>query len=247
MKDLRGIEAIAFDLDGTLVDSAPDIRHALNAALEDAGLEHFDLDTVRAWIGDGPDALIAQALCRHGIDAGDDARARLRQAFDAHTLAAPLRSGRVFDGIAELFAGLRRRLPMVVVTNKPTPLARAVLDAAGLLPFLAGVHGADTVAQRKPSPSLLRAAADRLGVASARLLMVGDALPDLLAAEAAGCPAALVAWGYGGHAAANAMPRAWRLATPQQLLLSAIEPGARQSEEIVKTRRSTCQSQARLR
>ena len=90
MRDLRGIEAIAFDLDGTLVDSAPDIRHALNAALEEAGLEHFDLDTVRAWIGDGPDALIAQALCRHGIDADGAARDRLRQAFDVHTLAADI-------------------------------------------------------------------------------------------------------------------------------------------------------------
>ena len=247
MKDLRGIDAIAFDLDGTLVDSAPDIRHALNAALEEADLEHFDLDTVRAWIGDGPDALIAQALCWHGIDADDAARARLRKAFDAATLAAPLQSGSVFHGIAELVAGLARRLPLVVVTNKPTPLARAVLDAAGLLPFLTGVHGADAAAQRKPSPFLLLAAAHRLGVAPARLLMVGDAPPDLLAAQAAGCPAALVAWGYGGRAVADTLPRAWRIATPQQLLLSALEPGALRSEEIVKTRRSTCQSQARPR
>lgn len=163
MKDLRAIDAIAFDLDGTLVDSAPDIRHALNAALEEADLEGFELDTVRAWIGDGPDALIAHALCWHGIDADEALQARLRKAFDAHTLAAPLRSGSVFHGIAELVAGLARTLPMVVVTNKPTRLARAVLDAAGLLPFLTGVYGADAQAQRKPAPYLLLAAAHRLG------------------------------------------------------------------------------------
>jgi phosphoglycolate phosphatase len=247
MKDLRAIDAIAFDLDGTLVDSAPDIRHALNAALDEAGLAGFGLDTVRAWIGDGPDVLIAHALCLHGVDADDASRARLRKAFDAHTLAAPLRSGSVFHGIAELVAGLARMLPMVVVTNKPTPLARAVLDAAGLLPFLTGVHGADTACQRKPAPELLLSAARRLGVAPARLLMVGDAAPDMLAAQAAGCPAALVSWGYGGSASADVLPRPWRLATPQQLLLTARESRAAPGEETRTTRRSTCQSQARPR
>jgi phosphoglycolate phosphatase len=233
MKDLRAIDAIAFDLDGTLVDSAPDIRHALNAALDEAGLEGFDLDTVRAWIGDGPDALIAHALCGHGFDADEAPHARLRKTFDAVTLAAPLQSGRVFHGIAELVAGLARTLPMVVVTNKPTNLARAVLDAAGLLTFLSGVHGADAPVQRKPSPFLLLAAAHRLGVAPARLLMVGDAPPDLLAAKAAGCPAALAAWGYGGRAIADVLPRAWRLATPQQLLLlTACESRAMRSQEM---------------
>jgi phosphoglycolate phosphatase len=171
-------------------------------------------------------------LCCHGFDADEAPHARLRKTFDAATLAAPLQSGRVFHGIAELVAGLARRLPMVVVTNKPTALARAVLDAAGLLPFLSGVHGADAQAQRKPAPYLLLAAAHRLGVAPARLLMVGDAPPDLLAAQAAGCPAALVAWGYGARAVGDASPQAWRLATPQQLLLAALESRAMRREEM---------------
>ena len=234
-KDLRDIDAIAFDLDGTLVDSAPDIRVALNAALEEAGLERFDLDTVRAWIGDGPDALILQALRRQDLGGSEALRTRLRKSFDAATLAAPLKHGSVFDGIAELVAGLRRALPMVVVTNKPTPLARAVLDAAGLLQPMVGVFGADTAVQRKPAPFLLQAAARQLGVEPARLLMVGDGPADLLAAQAAGCPAALVAWGYGGHAAANAAEAAcaWRVSTPQQLLLRARESRAavRRDEE----------------
>lgn len=212
------IEAIAFDLDGTLVDSAPDIRHALNTALTEAGLRPFELDTVRAWIGDGPDALIVSALSEQGIDPTDaELRGRLRRGFDASTLAAPLARGTVYAGMADVMAAWQGSFAMVVVTNKPTPLARAVLAAAGLLDFVAEVHGADTRELRKPAPALLHAAAARLGVRPASLLMVGDGPADMLAAQAAGCPAALVGWGYGGHAIPEHL-QPWRVQTPQQLL-----------------------------
>jgi phosphoglycolate phosphatase len=223
MHDSSAIAAVAFDLDGTLVDSAPDISHALNAALLQEGLQHFDLDTVRSWIGDGPDLLIVRALAEQGFAAGHQRlhggalQQRLRRGFDVATLAAPLAHGTVYRGILELVAGLHGVVPMVVVTNKPTALARAVLEAAGLLPYLASVRGADTAAHRKPLPASLLAAAQDVGVAPARLLMVGDGPADMLAAEAAGCPAGLVAWGYGAHAIpAHLSPRP--IGSPQQLL-----------------------------
>ena len=197
---LAPIDAVAFDLDGTLIDSAADIQHALNAALKKAGLERFDLDIVRSWIGDGPDALLAQALARLGrADADADLRTRLRRWYDIASLAAPLSLGQVYPGIPALLMALRRHLPLAVATNKPTPLARAVLEAAGLLPLLRGVFGADSAAQRKPAPPLLLATARALGVAQTRLAMVGDSALDVQAAEAAGCPALLVGWGYGAH------------------------------------------------
>ncbi|HSI60805.1 MAG TPA: HAD-IA family hydrolase [Ideonella sp.] len=212
------IQAIAFDLDGTLVDSAPDIRHALNSALTKAGLRPFDLDAVRAWIGDGPDTLIVSALTEQGIDPADsELRARLRRSFDMTTLAAPLSLGTVYDGMADLMAAWQGSFAMVVVTNKPTPLARAVLKAAQLLPYLTEVYGADTRELRKPAPGMLHAAAARLAVPPAGLLMVGDGPADLLAAQAAGCPAALVGWGYGSHAVPEGL-QPWRVKTPQQLL-----------------------------
>lgn len=225
---LSSIRAVAFDLDGTLIDSAPDIQHALNAAFKKAGLARFDLGLVRAWIGDGPDALIARALTHAGLhDADADLRLRLRRWFDVDTLAAPLSLGSVYPGIAELVSALRPHVPMVVVTNKPTPLSRAVLDAAGLLPFVDGVFGGDTPAQRKPAPDLLLAAAAQLDLPAPQVLMVGDSVLDLRAAQAAGCPSVLAAWGYGGHGlpAGLATLRSETPALLQQALLASRRTG----------------------
>jgi len=219
------VDAIAFDLDGTLIDSAGGIAYALNAALAEEGLPSFELDTVRAWIGDGPDALIARALATREHAAGDTnaLAARLRQGFDAATLRSPMAGSSVFDGIRETVAELARQRPLVVITNKPTPLARAVLEEAGLLPFFESVHGADTLAQRKPSPWLLRQAAAALGVETKHLLMVGDAAVDIAAALAAGSPAVWAGWGY-GHAPAQNLVAVRRLASPRELLAPLAKP-----------------------
>jgi phosphoglycolate phosphatase len=211
-------DAIALDLDGTLVDSAPDIAaalaHALRAEQLDAG---FELRTVRGWVGDGPDALIRRALRARGVtEPHPTLLQRLRRHFDEATLAAPLAHGHAYEGVEPTLRQLARRMPLAVVTNKPTPLARAVLDAAGLLPWCTAVMGADTAEQRKPAPTMLLAAAELFGVLPSRMLMVGDGPADLCAAAAAGCPAALVEWGYGG--VADPGPSVWRLHAPRQLL-----------------------------
>ena len=218
---MKRFDAIAFDLDGTLIDSAGGVAHALNAALADEGLPGFALETVRGWIGDGPDALIARALATPEFAAHNtyELAARLRRGFDAATLRAPMAGSAVFDGIHATLAELAAQRPLVVVTNKPTPLSRAVLKEAGLLAFFESVHGADTPLQRKPSPLLLKQAANALGVAPGRVLMVGDAAIDIAAALGAGSRAAWAGWGY-GHAPAQAPADVWRLATPHELLLA---------------------------
>ncbi len=215
--DLVGARALAFDLDGTLVDSAPDIGHALNTALRESGFSGFDLERVRSWIGDGPDVLIDRALQALQQGEGKALRKTLRQAFDRSTLAAPLAHGSVFDGIHALLQQLQPAWPMVVVTNKPSLLARAVLDAAGLLPHFAAVYGADEAAWRKPAPAMLERAAQALGLSTQQLLMVGDSAADMAAAAAAGSPAVWAGWGYGGLHSLPMPPR-WQVQQPGQLL-----------------------------
>ncbi|MBX3623093.1 MAG: HAD-IA family hydrolase [Rhizobacter sp.] len=223
------IHALCFDLDGTLVDSAAGIAHALNTSLQSVGLRRFELDTVRGWVGDGPDVLIRRALEACALRAADltALAAQLRTSFDAVTLREPMAEGAAYDGVGALLHALSADYPLAVVTNKPTPLARAVLDAAGLLGAFDSVHGADTPAQRKPAPLLIQQACAQLDVPVADTLMVGDGPADLLAARAAGCHAAWVSWGY-GHAQAAPPPGTWQLDTPQQLLerLQAPQPPA---------------------
>lgn len=213
------IAAIAFDLDGTLVDSAAGVTHALNTALSVAGLRSFELATVRDWIGDGPDALILRALqaCRlHDVD-WPTLTAQLRHHFDAVTLREPMAEGAAYDGITGLLESLAGDYPMAVVTNKPTPLARAVLESAGLLKHFVAVHGADWPKQRKPSPLLIEQAASRLAVPAGQVLMVGDGSADMQAARAAGSPCAWVSWGY-GQAGETAPAAMWRLDAPRDLM-----------------------------
>ena len=211
--------ALAFDLDGTLIDSAPDIGHALNEAMASESLDSFDVAQVIEWIGDGPDGLIERALAHHGIRQPQaERRQRLRAAYDAAALAAPLGRGRPYPGIAELLAATHGRWPLVVVTNKPPVLAQAVLEAAGLLGRFVRLHGPARRQERKPEPFLLNAAAAELGIAASELLMVGDSLADLGAAAAAGCPVAYAGWGYGKPGTRERYPDSLPLTQPLDLL-----------------------------
>ena len=223
MKAHAAIEAIAFDLDGTLIDSAAGVALALNTALTTAGLPGFELATVRSWIGDGPDSLILRALEASRLRDTDlpSLASMLRKVFDTTTLHDPGAQGAAYAGIADLLGDLSDTRPLVVVTNKPSPLARAVLEAAGLLNHFAAVHGADTPVQRKPSPLLIQQAAAGLGITTDALLMVGDGPADLQAAHAAGCRAAWVSWGYGP---APARADVWRLDAPRELIARLQSP-----------------------
>ncbi|SDH81460.1 HAD hydrolase-like protein [Variovorax sp. OV700] len=219
-------QAIAFDLDGTLVDSVGGVALALNTALYEADLPCFDLRRVRGWIGDGPDILIERALRAIDLQDVDTAwlSARLRRNFDAMTLGLPFAECSIYAGVEKLLEQLgQRNVPLAVVTNTPTVLARAVLEEAGLLGHFTTVRGADTTALRMPSPLSIEQAARELGTRPEHMLMIGDSASACQAACTAGCRAAWAGWGY-GLLGSEQRDSVWRLDTPADLLVRMALP-----------------------
>jgi phosphoglycolate phosphatase len=204
---LDRFRAIAFDLDGTLVDSAPDLAAAANAMLRRLGHRSLAAERVAAAIGDGIDALVARTLAEStGAEPDRDSLERASRLFREIYLEHVFESTTVFAGVREGLEALSRRgLPLGCVTNKASAFTHALLAKSGLDRWLSFVACADAPQQRKPAPFLLLQAARDLGVAPGQLLFVGDSSVDVAAARAAGCPVVLVDYGYNkGRPAAEA-------------------------------------------
>jgi phosphoglycolate phosphatase len=193
-----GFRAIAFDLDGTLVDSAPDLALAANAMLAELGHPALPQARVAAAIGDGIDALVARTLAEAtGAPADEGALAHASRLFRDLYAARVFEASRVYPGVREGLAALAARgLPLGCITNKASRFTHALLEKAGLARWLAFVECADALEQRKPAPYLLLKACRDLGIAPGELLFVGDSALDVTSARAAGCPVVLVAYGY---------------------------------------------------
>ena len=189
------LKAIIFDLDGTLVDSAEDLRNAANALLGEENLPPVSLEDVKAMIGDGVAKLVERAILRTSGEVAALPRlgGRFMQIYEAdasrHTLAYP--------GVRETLEALSRMgLRLAVVTNKPHAATIAILESLGLSAFFDAVIGGDTLAERKPHPAPIEAALRLLGIGGDAAFMVGDHYHDVQAARAAGI-AVVVAVTYG--------------------------------------------------
>ena len=193
---------IVFDLDGTLIDSAPDIHATANLVLADEGLAGFDLPTVRGFVGRGVPHLVDSLLKAHGIE--DPARAaRMAENLigryeDAVTLTQ--RYPGVEDALQALQAAGHR---LAVCTNKPVAPALAVLRHLGLEPYFDVVLGGDSGLPRKPDPAPLYETLRRMGDGPAGYVV--DSEVDAATAEAAGLPFFLFTEGY-RKAAADTLP-----------------------------------------
>jgi len=189
------VSAIICDLDGTLVDSAEDLRTALNAVLGDLGLRSIRSDEVRAMIGDGVHKLIERGLAAAGGDA-QRASSLVSDFLDVYE-ANPTVHARCYSGVVKTLAALKtRQCRLAVVTNKPLAATQKILSGLGILDLFDIVVGGDMLPQRKPHPGPLLEAARQLGIAVADLLMVGDNIHDVEAARAAGIRSVAVTYGY---------------------------------------------------
>ena len=196
LPNLSGV-TIAFDLDGTLVETAPDLVGALNDTLAEAGHPPLPFEQVRLMVGRGAKALLERGFAAAG-DPLDAARTPpMVQRFIAVYLDRIARESRPYPGVVEALDALKTRgARLVVCTNKLTGLSMALLDALDLTTWFDAVIGADLSPAPKPDARHLIAAVDAVGGDLRRTVMVGDSATDVGAAKAAGAPCLLVSFGY---------------------------------------------------
>ena len=195
-RDLEGW-TIAFDLDGTLVETAPDLIGTLNRMLAARDIPRMPVEAAQHLVGHG-----ALALLRHGFQeagaAWDEAEApALLQIFLDDYLEHIADHSRPYDGVVDALDRLAERGALLcVATNKRTDLSMALIEALDMTRHFALVCGPDLVSARKPDGAHIREAVQKAGGDPARTIMVGDGAPDVQAAKSAGVPCIVVTFGY---------------------------------------------------
>jgi phosphoglycolate phosphatase len=191
------ISAIVLDLDGTLLDSAPELAEAANRMLRDMGRPALSQDLLMSYIGNGISSLVKRALTGEMNSEPDAAlfNAAL-PLFDKHYFTLLLRS-KPYPGVMQGLHALRDAgFKLGCITNKSARFTDPLLKSSGLAPYFSIVVSGDTLPEKKPHPLPLLHCAKFFGVPIAKMLMVGDSLNDTLAARAAGCPVFCVPYGY---------------------------------------------------
>ncbi|MEQ1977311.1 MULTISPECIES: phosphoglycolate phosphatase [unclassified Xenorhabdus] len=205
---VKGIRAIAFDLDGTLVDSAGGLADALDQALMAKGLPAAGKEHVTVWIGNGADVMVERALKWAGAELSAKLHSETRKLFDTFYETSVTTGSQLFPQVKETLAELaKHHLPMAIVTNKPTPFIAPLLESLGISEYFSLVLGGDDVKEKKPHPAPLYLTMGMFGLHKEELLFVGDSRNDILAAQAAGCPCIGLTYGYNyGESIASSHP-----------------------------------------
>lgn len=216
-QDNRVFRAVLFDLDGTLVDTAPDLGLALNLLRARHGLPALPADEIRPHASHGARGLLKIGF---GLDASHPEFEAYRSGFLQIYAENLCRESHPFEGIPELLDTLEaRRVPWGVVTNKPARFTEPLLSLLGLVDRAATVVSGDTCPQSKPHPDPMHYAAEELGLPANACLYIGDAERDVAAAGAAGMQAVVALWGY---LAGHDRPADWQalacISTPAEIL-----------------------------
>lgn len=206
---MRSFHLLAFDLDGTLVDSAPDILPALNQMLVQLGKEQVSLTQVQHWLGNGMAMLIKRALTGllHPVQWDQAQFEQAQQLFIGFYQQSNGSAARLFDQVPEVLAQLSRLYPLALMTNKPRQFTEPLIAHLGIRHFFTAVWCADDVAKAKPEPDMLLALAKQQQLLPADILLVGDSENDIFAARAAGMPVIALSYGYNhGQSIAHSQP-----------------------------------------
>jgi len=198
VNDPGAVRAVLIDLDGTLLDTAPEIAAAAADMLAELGLAPVAPSMVREFIGKGIPSLVRRTL-EQSLGRVPDER-RIGSGIESFFFHYEKRNGRMataYPGVREGLTTLHALgFKLACVTNKVARFTVPLLKATGLEAFFGAIISGDTVAKKKPAPDPVLAACSQLGVAPGEALMVGDSANDALAARAAGCPVLLVPYGY---------------------------------------------------
>ncbi len=198
MISLGAVRAVLLDLDGTLLDTAPEIAAAAADMLSELGLDPVDPLRVREFIGKGIPHLVRRTL-EASLGRAPDER-RVGSAMEGFFFHYAKRNGSMskpYPGVLEGITELRAKgFALACVTNKTAQFTIPLLEATGLAGFFPVVVSGDTMPKKKPAPDPLLEACRRLGIPALEALMIGDSRNDALAARAAGCPVLLVPYGY---------------------------------------------------
>ena len=191
----QGLPALIFDLDGTLVDTAPDLLGATNAVLRSERREEIDPATLRHMVGFGARSLIQQAMAATGTPVEDARLPELVDRFIVHYRAHIADDSVLFPGVEETLADLRGQGErMAVLTNKPHDLAVQLLDKLNLARFFPVIYGAGRMSYVKPDARIFHDVVRDLGGEPG--MMIGDSVTDVATARAARAPVILVNYGY---------------------------------------------------
>ena len=194
---MNSVRTVVFDLDGTLVDTAPDLISALNFVLDREGMPPVPLKSARMLIGAGVRKLLERGLEVDGRHASVEDINRLTDDFIEYYAAHIADASRPFDGLVSALDDLEARgYRFAVCTNKLEWLSKLLLDRLGLSPRFAAICGADTFGVSKPDPAILQQTVARAGGQLSTTIMVGDAGPDIGVARRAGVPVIGVEFGY---------------------------------------------------